>query len=310
MQAIRIHRYGAPSELQLEQVELPHCGPNDVLIRVVARGVNPIDWKIRAGYLAQAMPLALPLTLGWECSGVVHATGDQVSGFKPGDAVFALAEFARGGTYAEYVAVDAAQLALAPRSVSLAMAASFPMTAQAAWTAIEAARLQIGQQVLIHGGAGGVGTFAIQLARAQGARVITTVSTADVPRARSLGAELVIDFSRTNFADKARHLDAVIDTVGGATQEASWATLKPGGVLITLVQPPSAERAQAAGVRAEMVSTQGRGEVLAKIAAMVDAGRLQTVPFNEFPLADARRVHESGEARALVGRTVLRVAKG
>ena len=309
MKAIRIHHYGPPSELTLEDVALPHYTGNDVLIRVAASGVNPIDWKIRSGFMAQAMHFPMPLTLGWECAGTVDAVGHMVTAFKPGDKVFALAEFARGGTYAEYVAVDAAQVALAPRSVGLGLAASLPMTAQAAWTAVEAAPLQPGQPVLVPGGAGGVGSFAVQLARAKGAHVTTTVARDDIPRARELGAEVVIDFNRTHFADQVRNLDAVIDTVGGPTQDASWATLKPGGVLISLVQPPAPDRAQAAGVRAEMVSTQGRGEVLKEIASMVDAGRLQTVPCHEFPLAEARNVHARGEARTLQGRTVLRISR-
>jgi NADPH:quinone reductase-like Zn-dependent oxidoreductase len=233
----------------------------------------------------------------------------MVTAFKPGDKVFALAEFARGGTYAEYVAIDAAQVALAPRSVTLGIAASQPMTAQAAWAAIEAAQLQPGQQVLVHGGAGGVGSFAIQFARAKGAHVTTTVARDDSTRARELGAEAVIDFSRSNFSEQVRGMDAVVDTIGGATQEASWGVLKPGGVLVALTQPAAPERAQAAGVRAEMVMTQGRGAILKEIAGMVDAGRLQTVPCHEYPLSEVRSVHERGEARALQGRTVLRVSR-
>jgi NADPH:quinone reductase-like Zn-dependent oxidoreductase len=308
MKAIRIHHYGPASELTLEEVALPHYTGNDVLIRVAASGVNPVDWKIRSGFMAQAMHFPMPLTLGWECAGTIDAVGHMVTAFKPGDKVFALCEFARGGTYAEYVAVDAAQVALMPRSVAFSIAASIPMTAQAAWTAVEAAQLQPGQQVLVHGGAGGAGSFAVQFARAKGAHVSTTVAGSDVARAKELGAEVVIDFNKTNFADQVRPMDAVIDTVGGPTQDASWGVLKPGGVLITLVQPPSPDKAKAAGVRAEMVMTQGRGEVLKEIADMVDAGRLQTVPCHEFPLVEARQVHERGEARTLAGRTVLRVS--
>jgi NADPH:quinone reductase-like Zn-dependent oxidoreductase len=308
MKAIRIQHYGPAAAMILEDVALPHYTGGDVRIRVAASGVNPIDWKIRAGYLAQAMPFPMPMTLGWECAGTVDAVGHMVTAFKPGDQVFALAEFARGGTYAEYVAVDAAQVALAPRSVNLGVAASMPMTAQAAWTAIDIAQLQPGQRVLIHGGAGGVGSFAIQLARSKGAHVTTTVSSGDMSRARELGAEEVIDFSHSNFADLVRNMDAVVDTIGGATQEASWGVLKAGGVLVALTQPPAPDRAQAAGVRAEMVMTLGRGDVLKQIAGMVDAGRLQTVPCHEYPLTEAQRVHESGEARTLAGRTVLRVS--
>ena len=307
MKAIRIHHYGPATEMVLEDIALPHIGPTDVLIRVAASGVNPIDWKIRAGYMAQAMPFPMPLTLGWECAGTVDSVGQQVTHLKPGDAVFALAEFVRGGTYAEYVAVDVAQVALAPRSVPLSTAASMPMTAQAAWTAIEAAQLQPGQRVLVHGGAGGVGSIAIQLAKAKGAQVSTTVSGKDLAWAQSLGADTVIDYTQTPFATQLRGLDAVVDTLGGATQEASWATLKPGGVLLALTQPPAPGRAQAAGARAVFVQTQGRAEVLRELAAMVDAGRLMGVACHAYPLAEAALVHARGESGGLVGRTVFQL---
>jgi NADPH:quinone reductase-like Zn-dependent oxidoreductase len=307
MKAIRIHHYGPPSVLTLEDVALPHYTGGDVLIRVAASGVNPIDWKIRSGNMAQAMHFPMPLTLGWECAGTIDAVGHMVSGFKPGDRVFTMPEFARGGTYAEYVAVDVTQIALMPRTVSFSVAATLPMTAQAAWSAIEAAALQSGHHVLIHGGAGGVGSIAIQLAKLKGAHVTTTVSARDVDRTRALGADVVIDYSALNFADQVSHMDAVVDTVGGATQEASWGTLKPGGILVSLTQPAPRGRAEAAGVRTTQVMTQARGEVLKEIAALVDAGQLFPLACQTYPLSDAAHAHESGEAASLVGRTALHV---
>ncbi len=307
MKAMRIHHYGAAREMTLEEIALPHYGPGDVLIRVAASGVNPIDWKIRSGAMAQAMHFPMPLLLGWECAGTIDAVGHMVTGFKPGDTVFAMPEFARGGTYAEYVAVDMTQIALMPRTVSFSVAATLPMTAQAAWSAIEAADLQPGQHVLIHGGAGGVGSIAIQLAKARGARVSTTVSGRDVDRTRALGADDVIDFTRLSFAEMVRNVDAVVDTIGGATQEASWATLRPGGILVTLSQPASGQRAQQAGVRTAQVMTQPRGEVLKEIAGLVDSGQLLPLACHTYPLSDAAGIHESGEAGSLVGRTALRV---
>lgn len=307
MKAMRIHHYGPARSMTLEEIALPHYGPGDVLIRVAASGVNPIDWKIRSGAMAQAMHFPMPLTLGWECAGTVDAIGHWVTGFKPGDCVFTMPEFARGGTYAEYVAVDATQIALMPRTVSFSVAASLPMTAQAAWSAIEAAELQPGQHVLIHGGAGGVGSIAIQLARARGAHVSTTVASRDVDRTRALGADDVIDFTRLNFAARLRNLDAVVDTVGGATQEASWGTLKPGGMLVTLTQPAPGGRALEAGVRTAQVMTRPQGEVLKEIATRIDSGQLLPLACHSYALADAAWVHESGEAGSLVGRTAFNV---
>lgn len=307
MKAVQIHHYGPPGEMTLEDVTLPHIGPGDVMIHVAASGVNPIDWKIRSGLMAHAMHFPMPLTLGWECAGIVDDVGVLVKNFKPGDRVYAMAGFNRGGTYAEYVVVDAAEVALMPRSVSFGVAAGLPMTAQAAWTALETADLQSGQHVLVHGGAGGVGSIAIQLAKARGAHVSTTVASNDVARAKALGADMVIDFFLVNFSERLRDMDAVVDTIGGATQEASWATLKPGGMLVALTQPPAPERARAAAARGRAILTQPRGEVLKEITALIDAGQLQPLACHAFPLADVVKVHESGEARRLVGRTVLTV---
>lgn len=308
MKAIRIHGYGAASEMKLEDVPLPSYGVNDVLIRVAASGVNPIDWKVRAGFLAERIPFPMPLTLGWECAGTVEAAGAAVTAFKPGDAVYTMPEFTRGGTYAEYVAVDAAQVALMPRTLSFSVAASMPMTALAAWTAIGTANIQPGQQVLIHGGAGGVGSLAIQLAKIKGAHVTTTVSADKMALVTSLGADVVIDYKTTDFASQVRNMDVVLDTVGGATQEASWSTLKRGGLLLAFTQPPEPARADEAGVRAVFVFTAPRGDALKQIADLVDTGALKPLACHEYTLADAANVHELGQAAGLAGRTVLHVS--
>jgi NADPH:quinone reductase-like Zn-dependent oxidoreductase len=306
---MQIQHYGAATNLQLEDVVLPHVGSADIRIHVAATGVNPIDWKVRSGAMSQAMHFPMPLTLGWECAGVVDDVGVLVKNFKPGDRVYAMAGFNRGGTYAEYVVVDAAEVALMPRDVSFSVAAGLPMTAQAAWSALETAGLQSGQKVLIHGGAGGVGSIAIQLAKARGAHVTTTVASNDMARASELGADVVIDFTRQNFAEQVQGMDAVVDTIGGPTQEASWATLKPGGILVALTQPPAMGRAEAAGVRGQAILTQPRGEVLQEITKLIDDGKLQPLPTQAYPLTDAAKVHENGEARRLAGRTVLTVSE-
>jgi NADPH:quinone reductase-like Zn-dependent oxidoreductase len=179
------------------------------------------------------------------------------------------------------------------------------MTAQAAWSALEIAGLRSGQHVLIHGGAGGVGAIAIQLAKLRGAKVTTTVSGRDLDLARTLGADAVLDYRNMTLADHCQHFDAVVDTIGGATQEASWGTLKPGGILVTLTQPAPLSRAESAGVRTAQVTTQASGALLKEIAALVDAGQLLPSACQSFPLSDAARVHERGEAAGLIGRTAL-----
>lgn len=309
MKAIRIHAYGGAEQMQLEEAPIPPCGPGDLLVRVVAAGINPIDWKLRSGAMAQGIPKSFPITLGADGAGIVAAVGGSVAGFAPGDEVFFYAEFARGGTYAEYVAVAATQVARKPTTVSFATAAALPTPGQAAWTALlDTAKLERGMRVLIHGGAGALGTIAVQLAKTQGAYVIATASGAGVELVKSLGADEVIDYKKNAFQDVAHGMDVVLDTLGGATQEASWATLKPGGMLVATAMPPSPERAAAAGVRAAFVFTPPRGAVLAQLAERVDAGSLRIIVGQEFALADAAKAHRLGESGKARGKMILHIA--
>ncbi len=308
MKAIRIHAYGSPELMQLDDAPIPSCGANDVLVRVVAAGINPVDWKLRAGLMAQAVPKTFPITLGSDGAGVVSAVGGAATGFKTGDEVFFYAEFARGGSYAEYVAVDATQVALKPRTVPFAAAAALPTPGQAAWTALmDTAKVKPGMRVLIHGGAGALGSVAVQLAKAQGLYVIATASGAGVDLVKSLGADEVIDYRQQPFREVAKGVDVVLDTLGGPTQEASWATLKPGGILVATAMPPSPERAATAGVRAAFVFTPPRGAVLALLAARVDAGQLRLLVGQEFALADAAHAHRLGESGQARGKMILHV---
>ncbi|MFM9886851.1 MAG: NADP-dependent oxidoreductase [Burkholderiales bacterium] len=307
MQAIRVHAYGGVEQMQLEDAPVPVCGPNDLLVRVVAAGINPVDWKMRSGAMAQGIPKSFPFVLGQDAAGVVAATGGNVQGFQRGDEVFFYAEFARGGTYAEYVAVDSAQVAKKPRTVSFSTAAALPTPGEAAWTALfDAAKLEPGMRVLIHGGAGAVGTIAVQLAKRHGAHVTATASGPGVELVASLGADQVIDYRQQRFETLAREMDVVLDTLGGPTQEASWPTLRKGGVMVATAVPPPPERAEAAGVRAAFVFTPPRGAVLAQLAERVDRG-LRIVVGQEFALADAAAAHRLGESGKARGKMILHV---
>jgi len=309
MKAIRIHAYGGPELMQLEDAPVPPCGAGDVLVRVIAAGVNPIDWKMRSGAMAAQLPKQFPITLGSDAAGIVTAMGGSVHGFELGDEVFFYAEFGRGGTYAEYVAVEARQVAKKPHTVSFSTAAALPIPGQAAWTAlIETAKAEHGQRVLIHGGAGALGTIAVQLAKEHGAHVIATASGDGLALVTSLGADEVIDYRSQRFEQVARDIDIVLDTLGGATQEASWTTMRKGGLLVSTAMPPSPERAAAAGVRAAFVFTPPRGAVLAQLAQRVDDGRLRVVVGQELALADAARAHRLGEGSKARGKMILQVA--
>jgi len=310
MKAIRLDSFGNAAQLQLQERPIPAHGPRDVLVRVIAAGVNPVDWKIRSGALAALFPVKTPATLGWDAAGIVESVGTDVDAFRPGDAVFFFADFAHGGTYAEFVAVDAAQVALKPRTVSFAEAAAIPTPALAAWRAVvELANVQPGQKVLIHGGGGPLGSVAAQLARQAGAHVTVTAGDASIAIARATGADEVINYQRQAFETLVHDVDLVIDTVGGAVQDASWATLKRGGLLLATAMPPSLERAAAAGVRAEMLATPPNGAVLARIAERVDAAQLHVAVSHEFALADVARAHTLGETGQLHGKIVLHVGQ-
>ena len=309
MKAIRIHTYGGPELMQLEDAPVPACGAGDLLVRVVTAGVNPIDWKMRSGVMAAQMPKTFPMTLGSDAAGVVTAVGGAVSGFELGDEVFFYAEFARGGTYAEYVAVNANQVAKKPRTASFANAAALPMAGQAAWTAlIETGQVERGMRVLIHGGGGALGMTAVQLAKERGAHVTATASGDGLVLVKSLGADEVVDYPTQRFEQVAHDIDIVLDTLGGPTQEASWATMRKGGILVATAMPPPPERAAAAGVRAAFVFTPPRGAVLAQLVERVDDGRLRIVVGQEFALADAAQAHRLGESGKARGKMILHVA--
>ena len=309
MKAIQIQTYGSADVMTLDDVPMVACEANGLLVRVVAAGVNPVDWKIRSGAMAQQLPKKFPITLGQDAAGIVVEVGSASSGFKLGDEVFFYADFMHGGTYAEYVAVAAAQVALKPHTVPFAAAAALPTAGQAAWTALfDTAKIERGMHLLVHGGAGAVGSIAVQLARHQGVHVTATASGAGVDLVKSLGADDVIDYRQKRFHDIVKDADVVLDTLGGATQDASWGVLKKGGILVSTVMPPSPERAAAAGVRGAFVFTPPRGALLAQLAALVDEGQLRLLVGQEFALADAARAHRLGESGTSRGKMILRAS--
>jgi NADPH:quinone reductase-like Zn-dependent oxidoreductase len=308
MKAVRIHTYGGPEVLEYEDAPRPESQAGEVLVRVHAAGVNPLDWKVRAGRIKDFVQHKLPLIPGWDISGVVEEIGPGVSQFEKGDEVFAMTDLTRDGAYAEYIAVRATALALKPKSLHHVKAAAAPLASIGAWRSLfDLGQLGAGQRVLIHGGSGGVGHFAVQLARWKGAYVFATASTANQELLRHLGAHEAIDYTKQRFEDVASNTDIVLDTVGGATQERSWQVLKEGGVLISLVQPPSQERANANGVRAAMVSNSPNGSSLAEIAKLIDSGMLKPTIDRVLPLSEARRAHELSESGHVRGKIVLRV---
>jgi len=308
MKAIRIHTYGGPEVLQYEDAPRPQIKKGEVLVRVHAAGVNPLDWKVRSGLLNGSIPHKLPLIPGWDVSGVVDEVGADASQFKKGNEVFAMADPTRDGAYADYIAVPATDLALKPKSLHHVRAAATPVSALAAWRSLfDLGQLQPGQRILIHGGSGGVGHFAIQLAKRKGAHVLATASTKNQELLRKVRADETIDYTTQKFEHVASNIDVVLDTVGGETQERSWRVLKKGGVLISLVQPPSKEKAEQFSVRGFMCRVQPDGAQLTKIAKLIDSTKLKPTIDRILPLSEAQRAHELSENGHVRGKIVLRV---
>jgi NADPH:quinone reductase-like Zn-dependent oxidoreductase len=310
MKAVRIHAYGNADVLAYEDASLPSIASNDVLVRVIAASVNPVDWKIREGYLREKIAYPLPLTLGWDVSGVIEDVGTGVTRFKVGDAVFSRPDIKRNGTYAEYVAIREDEIAHKPKTISHVDAASLPLAGITAWEVlVTTAQLARRQRVLIHAGSGGVGSLAVQLAKSLGAHVIATTSGRNVAFVKSLGADEVIDYRAQSFEAAVADVDVVFDTIGGTVQDSSWSVLKPGGILVSIISPPPEERARALGVRSAYVFIEPNADILAQLAQRVDAGTLRPIVGAEFALADAAKAHAFSQTGRAVGKIVLYVGQ-
>jgi NADPH:quinone reductase-like Zn-dependent oxidoreductase len=318
MQAIHMYQYGGPEQLRLEDVHRPEPQMGEVLIQVHAAGVLPADWKVRQGLFKEFFPVTFPYIPGSAVAGVVEAVGPGVTRFEPGQAVFGRST---NGAYAEYTITAVEPPALNPKIFSLltrkpdglsfAEAATISGGAAIAWTALfEDGALQPGQRVLIHGAAGGVGLYAVQFARWKGAEVIGTASTANLEFVRSLGAERVIDYTTTPFEQVVQDVDIVLDTIGGETQRRSVAVVKPGGTLVSLLEPPSPELAQERGIRALKNGATPTNEQLQMIAQLMVEGQVRAVVGKRFSLAQARQAHELSQTGHGRGRIVLEIKPG
>jgi NADPH:quinone reductase-like Zn-dependent oxidoreductase len=311
MKAVRIHNYGGPDVLQYEDAPRPKPQAGEILVRVHAAGVNPIDWKVREGDMKDFWPHKFPLILGWDLSGVVEELGRGVSRFKIGDEVYSLPDPTRDGAYADYIVVRESELALKPKSLHHPRAATVPLAALTAWQSLfDTAQLQPGQRVLIHAGSGGVGHFAVQLAKWKGAYVFATASTKNQDLLRKLGVDEPIDYTQQRFEVVARNIDMVLDTLGNETQERSWSVLKEGGNLVSLVQMPLEEKAKKLGVRSALLGAQPNGAQLTELAKIIDSGKLAPVINRILPLSEARRAHELSQSGHTHGKIALRVKNG
>jgi NADPH:quinone reductase-like Zn-dependent oxidoreductase len=306
MKAVRFHEHGGRAVLKYEDAPRPTPGEGEILVRVAAAGVNPVDAIIRRGGWRG---ITLPFTPGHDIAGTVEALGPGVTAFSVGQPVYACLPLDRGGGYAEFAVVRVEEAAPKPERASFAQAAGVGVTALTAWQAFfDTANLQKGQTVLIHGGSGGVGTMAIQLAKWKGAKVIATASTRNQDYLRELGADVAIDYTKEKFEDIAKDVDVVLDGVGGDTTLRSIPTLKKGGIIITIAGPTPTAEARAAGVRAARMLVKRDGAQLREIGKLIDEGALKVVISHELPLIEAARAHELIESKHTRGKIILTVS--
>ena len=306
MKAVRIHEFGGPEVLIYEDVPVPDPGVDEVLVKVKAAAVNPIDWKARQG--GGSWGYKVPFTLGWDISGIIEKTGNEVTDFNTGDAVYGFLDLSRGGAYAQYASAKALWLAPKPESLDHIHAAAVPLVALTAWQAIfDVAGLSPGQTILVHAAAGGVGHMAVQLAKWKGARVIGTASARNMAFLRELGADEAIDYTAQRFEDVARDVDVVLDTMAGDTRERSWKVLKKGGIMVSILGEPSKDKAGQYGARGAGIMVKPDAGQLKEIAGLIDAGKIKPHVETVLPLSEVRQAHELSQGGHVRGKIVLEV---
>jgi NADPH:quinone reductase-like Zn-dependent oxidoreductase len=307
MKAVRIRSFGGPEVLELADLDKPEPRDDEVLIRVRAASVNPVDYKIRSGSYPAVKQDQLPKVLGRDVAGDIERCGRAVRNFEAGDTVYAMLDGGHGG-YAEYVSVKADIVAPKPGQLGYREAAAVPLAGLTAWQGLfDHGHLQPGQRVLIHGGAGGVGHLAVQFAKARGATVATTVGGGDVEFARRLGADKVIDYTRERFEEQVHEVDLVLDLIGGETQERSWAVLKGGGTMISSLARPSEEQAQRHHAHAANFMAHPDRDELIEIGRLIDQGRVHPNVSAVFELKDAREAQAQLERHHSPGKVVLQM---
>ena len=309
MKAIVVHNYGGPEVLKYEDTRRPEPKEDQILVRAIAAGVNPVDASIRSERGAKFFGITLPFIPGYDIAGVVEKTGAKIAKFKPGDSVYAYLSLKDGGGYAEYAVATEVEAAPKPKSISFVEAAGVPVVALTAWQAlIDTAKLSVGQTVLIHGGSGGVGSFAIQIAKARGAKVIATASTANQDLLKQLGADVAIDYTKQKFEDVAKDVDVVLDSVGKDTLARSYGVVKKGGFIVTLVSRLDQAELDKHGIRGASLGVEPNSNELTEIGKLIDEEKIKVVVSQTFPLAEAMKAQEQVATGHTRGKIVLKVA--
>jgi NADPH:quinone reductase-like Zn-dependent oxidoreductase len=308
MKAVVIHEYGGTEVLKYEDVSRPEPQMDQIRARIVAAGVNPVDGMIRSGMFANEKR-AFPIILGGDIAGVVEKVGGKITKFKVGDPIFAYVSLDNSGGYAQYALVTEREAAPKPRSLTFVEAAAVPIVALTAWQAlIDTAKLKSGQTVLIHGGSGGVGSFAIQIAKARGAKVMATASTANQDFLKQLGADVAIDYTKQKFEDIAKDVDIVLDSIGKDTLARSYGVVKKGGIIVSLVARPNQTELEKHGIRGEALSVDPNSDELTEIGKLIDDEKIKVIVSQTFPLSEAIKAQQQVATGHTRGKIVLKVA--
>jgi len=309
MKAIVVHEYGGAEVLHYEEAPRPQPNDNEVLIRVLAASVNPVDAAIRSGKYAEYFHTKLPLIPGMDAAGVIEKAGSKITALKAGDPVYAFFTLREEGGYGEFALAKEGEVARKPSSITYEEAAAVPAAGSTAWQAlVDAAKLGAGQTVLIHGGSGGVGHFAIQIAKARGARVIATASTANQEFLKKLGVDQAIDYTATKFEDVVKDVDVVLDAVGGDTLRRSYSVVKKGGIIVTIAGEPDQAALDAHGIRGVSISAAPKSETFAELTRLIEDGKVKPVVTQVFPLAEVAKAQEQIATRHTRGKIILRVS--
>lgn len=308
MKAIRIHEFGGPEVLKYDDAPNPSPANDEVVIKIHASGVNPVDCKIRAGLAQGKFPIEFPLIPGWDVSGEIEEVGSDVLNFRKGDEVYSRPDPTRNGTYAEYVVVKADQVNSKPKSIDHDKAAAVPLAGLTAWQGLfEHGDLKAGQKVLIHAASGGVGTFAVQFAKWKGAYVIGTASEENIDFLYDLGADEVIDYKTEKFENKVKNVDLVFDLIGGETQKRSLSVIRQGGRLVTTVQPGNQEVAKEKSIKLIGYMAKSYPADLQQIADLIDSGKIKPIVTRILPLKEAAKAQELIDSHHTRGKIVLKV---
>ncbi len=310
MKAMVVHEFGGPEVMKYEDAPRPEPKDDKILVRVMAAAVNPVDSYVRQGMFAKRGMDNRPAIIGYDISGVVEKTGANAKKFKAGDKVYSYLSVMRGGGYAEFAIAKESETALKPKNINFEEAAAVPLAATTAWQSlVDEAKLNAGQTVLVHGGSGGVGSFAIQIAKARGVKVIATASTAHQDLLKQLQVDQAIDYTTTKFEDMVKDVDVVLNCVRAEALARSYGVVKKGGIIVSITDEPDQTECAKHGIRGSRLGAHPDANVLEELTKLIEAGKMKPIVSQTLPLADASKAHQQIETHHTLGKIVLKVTE-